>query len=42
MGVDDSDDEEWVDGDGNAFGLIEIDVVEMIDIYILNGLLQFF
>ena len=25
MGVDDSDDEEWVDGDGNAFDLIEND-----------------
>ena len=24
MGIDDSDDEEWVDGDGNAFDLIEI------------------
>ena len=25
MDVDDSDDEEWVDGDGNAFDLFEVD-----------------
>ena len=28
MGVDDSDGEEWVDGDENAFYLIEIDEEE--------------
>ena len=28
MGIDDSDDEEWVDRDGNAFDLIEIDEEE--------------
>ena len=28
MGIDDSDDEEWVDGDGNAFNFIEIDEEE--------------
>ena len=34
MDVDDSDDEEWIDRDGNAFDAFEIDEEEEFVIYI--------